>query len=280
MELDVTIFEMGPRDGLQNESNFISTPQKIKLVNLLSTSGIRKIETASFVSSKWVPQMADGQEVMAGIRRTPGVSFTALTPNEKGLERAIKAKADEIAVFGSASEGFSKANINRSISESLQTFRPIVKAAPMPVRGYISCITDCPYDGPTNPAEVIKVGEELLDMGCYEISLGDTLGSTTPETTQKLLSALMSEFETKDLALHFHDTKGRAIENINISLDFGISTFDSSIAGLGGCPYAPGAKGNVSTEAVIEFLESKGLRTGVDREKIKEAAEFARSLRR
>ena len=180
MELDVTIFEMGPRDGLQNESNFISTPQKIKLVNLLSTSGIRKIETASFVSSKWVPQMADGEEVMAGIRRKSGVSFTALTPNEKGLERAIKAKADEIAVFGSASEGFSKANINKSVSESLQTFRPIVKAAPMPVRGYISCITDCPYDGPTNPAEVIKVGEELLDMGCYEISLGDTLGSANP----------------------------------------------------------------------------------------------------
>ena len=279
MELDVTIFEMGPRDGLQNESNFISTPQKIKLVNLLSTSGIRKIETASFVSSKWVPQMADGEEVMAGISRKPGVSFTALTPNEKGLERAIKAKADEIAVFGSASEGFSKANINKSVSESLQTFRPIVKAAPMPVRGYISCITDCPYDGPTSPAEVIKVGEELLDMGCYEISLGDTLGSATPETTQKLLSALLSAFNTKDLALHFHDTKGRAIENIDISLDFGISTFDSSIAGLGGCPYAPGAKGNVSTEAVIEFLESKGLRTGVDIEKIKEAAEFARSLR-
>ena len=279
MELDVTIFEMGPRDGLQNESNFISTPQKIKLVNLLSSSGIRKIETASFVSSKWVPQMADGEDVMAGIRRKPGVSFSALTPNQKGLERAIKAKADEIAVFGSASEGFSKANINKSISESLETFRPIVKAAPMPVRGYISCITDCPYDGPTNPAEVIKVGEELLDMGCYEISLGDTLGSATPETTQKLLSALLSAFKTQDLALHFHDTKGRAIENINISLDFGISTFDSSIAGLGGCPYAPGAKGNVSTESVIEFLESKGLRTGVDIEKIKEAAEFARSLR-
>ena len=280
MEVDVTIFEMGPRDGLQNERNFINTSDKIKLVNLLSNSGIRKIETASFVSSKWVPQMADGEEVMAGIQRKSGVSFTALTPNEKGLERAIKARADEIAVFGSASEGFSKANINKSVSESLQTFRPIVKAAPMPVRGYISCITDCPYDGPTNPAEVIKVGEELLDMGCYEISLGDTLGSATPETTQKLLSALLSAFKTKDLALHFHDTKGRAIENINISLDFGISTFDSSIAGLGGCPYAPGAKGNVSTEAVIEFLESKGLRTGIDREKIKEAAEFARSLRR
>ena len=164
--------------------------------------------------------------------------------------------------------------------ESLQTFRPIVKAAPMPVRGYISCITDCPYDGPTNPAEVIKVAEELLDMGCYEISLGDTLGSANPGNTEKLLSELLSVFETEDLALHFHDTQGKAIENINVSLDFGISTFDSSIAGLGGCPYAPGAKGNVSTEAVIEFLESKGLRTGVEREKIKEAAEFARSLRR
>ncbi len=280
MEVDVTIFEMGPRDGLQNESNFINTSDKIKLVNLLSNSGIRKIETASFVSSKWVPQMADGEEVMAGIQRKSDVSFTALTPNEKGLERAIKARADEIAVFGSASEGFSKANINKSIIESLETFRPIVKAAPMPVRGYISCITDCPYDGPTNPAEVIKVAEELLDMGCYEVSLGDTLGSANPDNTKKLLSELLSVFETEDLALHFHDTQGKAIENINVSLDFGISTFDSSIAGLGGCPYALGAKGNVSTEAVIDFFESKGLRTGVEREKIKEAAEFARSLRR
>jgi hydroxymethylglutaryl-CoA lyase len=224
--------------------------------------------------------MADGEEVMAGIQRKAGVSFTALTPNERGLERAIKAKADEIAIFGSASEGFSKANINKSVKESLQIFRPIVEAAPMPVRGYISCITDCPYDGPTNPAEVIKVAEELLDMGCYEISLGDTLGSANPDRTEKLLSELLSVFETKDLAVHFHDTQGKAIENINVSLDFGISTFDSSIAGLGGCPYAPGAKGNVSTEAVNEFLESKGLRTGVEKEKIKEAAEFARSLRR
>ena len=280
METDVIIFEMGPRDGLQNESIFIDTIDKIKLVNLLSISGISKIETASFVSSKWVPQMADGEEVMAGIQRKAGVSFTALTPNERGLERAIKAKADEIAIFGSASEGFSKANINKSVKESLQIFRPIVEAAPMPVRGYISCITDCPYDGPTNPAEVIKVAEELLDMGCYEISLGDTLGSANPDRTEKLLSELLSVFETKDLAVHFHDTHGKAIENINVSLDFGISTFDSSIAGLGGCPYAPGAKGNVATEAVVKFLESKGLRTGVEREKIKEAAEFARSLRR
>ena len=280
METDVIIFEMGPRDGLQNESTFIDTIDKIKLVNLLSKSGISKIETASFVSSKWVPQMADGEEVMAGIQRKSGVSFTALTPNEKGLERAIKAKADEIAIFGSASEGFSKANINKSVRESLQTFRPIVEVAPMPVRGYISCITDCPYDGPTNPAEVVKVAEALLDMGCYEISLGDTLGSANPDSTEKLLSELLSVFDTKDLAVHFHDTQGKAIENINISLDFGISTFDSSIAGLGGCPYAPGAKGNVSTEAVIEFLERKGLRTGVEREKIKAAAEFARSLRR
>ena len=280
MEIDVTIFEMGPRDGLQNESKFISTSDKVKLVNLLSTSGIPKIETASFVSSKWVPQMADGEQVMAGINRKSGVAFTALTPNEKGLERAIRAKADEIAVFGSASEGFSKANINKSVKESLQTFRPIVEAAPMPVRGYISCITDCPYDGPTNPTQVIKVAEELLDMGCYEISLGDTLGSANPNTTEKLLSALLPLFKPKDLAVHFHDTRGNAIENIDISLDFGISTFDASIAGLGGCPYAPGARGNVSTEAVIDFLESKGCHTGVDREKIKEAAEFARSLTR
>lgn len=278
MEVDVTIFEMGPRDGLQNESKFINTFEKIKLVNLLSKSGLSKIETASFVSSRWVPQMSDGEQVMDGIQREPGVSYTALTPNEKGLDRAIQAKADEIAVFGSASEGFSKANINKSVKESLQLFGPIVDAAPMPVRGYVSCVTDCPYDGPTNPDKVIKVAEEFLAMGCYEISLGDTLGSANPDSTKKLLSELLSVFQAEDLAVHFHDTKGRAIENINIALEFGITTFDSSIAGLGGCPYAPGAKGNVSTEAVVDFLESKGFRTGIERENLKTAAQFARSL--
>jgi len=278
METDVTIFEMGPRDGLQNESIFINTVEKIKLVNLLSKSGLSKIETASFVSSRWVPQMADGEQVMDGIQRKLGVSYTALTPNEKGLDRAIQAKADEIAVFGSASEGFSKANINKSVKESLQLFKPIVGTAPMPVRGYVSCVTDCPYDGPTNPEQVIKVAEELLAMGCYEISLGDTLGSASPHSTKKLLSELLSVFKTKELAVHFHDTQGKAIENIAIASEFGIRTFDSSIAGLGGCPYAPGAKGNVSTETVVDFLESKGFRTGIDKENLKIAAQFARNL--
>jgi hydroxymethylglutaryl-CoA lyase len=278
METDVTIFEMGPRDGLQNESIFINTVEKIELVNLLSKSGLSKIETASFVSSRWVPQMADGEQVMDGIQRKLGVSYTALTPNEKGLDRAIQAKADEIAVFGSASEGFSKANINKSVKESLQLFKPIVGAAPMPVRGYVSCVTDCPYDGPTNPDQVIKVAEELLAMGCYEISLRDTLGSASPHSTKKLLSELLSVFKTKELAVHFHDTQGKAIENIAIASEFGIRTFDSSIAGLGGCPYAPGAKGNVSTETVVDFLESKGFRTGIDRENLKIAAQFARNL--
>lgn len=278
MKADVTIFEMGPRDGLQNESKFINTFDKIKLVNLLSKSGLSKIETASFVSSRWVPQMADGEQVMDGIQREQGVSYTALTPNKKGLDRAIQANADEIAIFGSASEGFSKANINQSIKESLQLFRTIVDAAPMPVRGYVSCVTDCPYDGPTNPDKVIKVAEELLAMGCYEISLGDTLGSANPDSTKKLLSELLSVFQTEELAVHFHDTQGKAIENITIALEFGITTFDSSIAGLGGCPYAPGAKGNVSTEAVVDFLESKGFRTGIEREDLKIAAQFARSL--
>ena len=278
MKADVTIFEMGPRDGLQNESKFINTFDKIKLVNLLSKSGLSKIETASFVSSRWVPQMADGEQVMDGIQREQGVSYTALTPNKKGLDRAIQANADEIAIFGSASEGFSKANINKSIKESLESFRPIVDVAPMPVRGYVSCVTDCPYDGPTNPEKVIKVAEELLAMGCYEISLGDTLGSANPDSTKKLLSELLSVFQTQELAVHFHDTQGKAIENITIALEFGITTFDSSIAGLGGCPYAPGAKGNVSTEAVVDFLESKGFRTGIERENLKIAAQFARSL--
>ena len=278
MKADVTIFEMGPRDGLQNESKFINTFDKIKLVNLLSKSGLSKIETASFVSSRWVPQMADGEQVMDGIQREQGVSYTALTPNKKGLDRAIQANADEIAIFGSASEGFSKANINKSIKESLQLFRPILDAATMPVRGYVSCVTDCPYDGPTNPDKVIKVAEELLAMGCYEISLGDTLGSANPDSTKKLLSELLSVFQTEELAVHFHDTQGKAIENIAIASEFGITTFDSSIAGLGGCPYAPGAKGNVSTEAVVDFLESKGFHTGVDIENLKTAAQFARSL--
>ena len=222
MKADVTIFEMGPRDGLQNESKFINTFDKIKLVNLLSKSGLSKIETASFVSSRWVPQMADGEQVMDGIQREQGVSYTALTPNKKGLDRAIQANADEIAIFGSASEGFSKANINKSIKESLQLFRPIVDAAPMPVRGYVSCVTDCPYDGPTNPDKVIKVAEELLAMGCYEISLGDTLGSANPDSTKKLLSELLSVFQTEELAVHFHDTQGKAIENITIALEFGM----------------------------------------------------------
>jgi hydroxymethylglutaryl-CoA lyase len=222
--------------------------------------------------------MADGEQVMDGIQREPGVSYTALTPNEKGLDRAIRAKADEIAVFGSASEGFSRANINKSVKESLQLFKPIVGAAPMPVRGYVSCVTDCPYDGPTNPDQVIKVAEELLAMGCYEISLGDTLGSANPDSTKKLLSELLSVFKTEELAVHFHDTQEKAIENIAIALEFGITTFDSSIAGLGGCPYAPGAKGNVSTETVVDFLESKGFRTGIDIENLKLAAQFARSL--
>ncbi len=279
---DIRIFEMGPRDGLQNEKRLIPAADKIRLIDMLSDCGFGKIEATSFVSPKWVPQMADAAEVMAGIRRAPGVAYAVLTPNMKGYEAAKAARADEVAVFASASEGFSQKNINCSIAESLDRFRPVAEAAQadgIPVRGYVSCVTDCPYDGPTPPESVARVAEALMEMGCYEVSLGDTIGAGTPETVDKMLDAVLENVEAGFLAGHYHDTKGRALDNIAVSLDKGLRTFDSSVGGLGGCPYAPGAKGNVDTEAVVELVEARGLSTGLDRAKLAEAAAFARSLR-
>ena len=276
------VFEMAPRDGLQHEARVIPTEDKIALVDALSRSGLGKIETASFVSPKWVPQMADGAEVMAGITRRAGVAYTALTPNMKGLERALEAGADEVAVFGAASETFSWKNINCSIAESLKRFRPIMDRAAgegVPVRGYVSCVTDCPYEGAVAPGAVAEVSRALLDMGCYEISLGDTIGKGVPETVSAMLGAVLSRVPADQVAGHFHDTVGRALDNILAALPFGIRTFDASAGGIGGCPYAPGAQGNVATEAVVGLLEAEGFETGIDPDALREAARFARRLR-
>lgn len=282
MSHQVTIFEMGPRDGLQNEKAQIATTDKITLVNLLSECGFSKIEVTSFVSLKWVPQMADAAAVLAGINRKSGVVYTALTPNLTGFENAMRAHADEVAIFGSASEGFSQANINCTIAQSLERFEPVVRAAQsagIPVRGYVSCVTDCPYDGPTAPDKVAEVSQALINMGCYEVSLGDTIGAATPQSTAKMLSAVLTVVPAEKLAGHFHDTQARALENIDVSLDMGVRVFDAAVGGLGGCPYAPGAAGNVATEAVVDLMARRGFETGIDLDRLARVGAFAQGLR-
>ncbi len=278
----VEIFEVGPRDGLQNEKRQISTADKIALVDMLSGVGFRRIEVASFVSPKWVPQMADSVEVLAGITRKSGISYTALTPNMRGYVAAKAAQADEIAVFASASEGFSKANINCTLAESIERFTDVAQAAQadgMRMRGYISCVTDCPFDGPTDPDAVAMVAEKLLALGCYEISLGDTIGQATPESITRMLRSVLDVVPADRLAGHYHDTAGRALQNIAASLELGVRVFDASVGGLGGCPYAPGAAGNVDSGAVAVMLAGLGFETGLDLEKLAVAAEFAAGLR-
>ncbi len=278
----VEIFEVGPRDGLQNEKRMIATVDKVTLVDLLSEAGFRRIEVTSFVSPKWVPQMADGAEVLAGIQRLPGISYAVLTPNMRGYEGAIASRVNEIAVFASASEGFSHANINCSIAESLERFAPILNAATeddIPVRGYVSCVTDCPFDGPTSPAQVANVAASLSNAGCYEISLGDTIGQGNPETISAMLEAVIKEVPAQQIAGHYHDTTGRALANIEASLALGIRVFDAAVGGLGGCPYAPGAAGNVASEAVLKHVEELGYITGLDYGRLEEAAAFAKTLR-
>ena len=279
----VTLFEMSPRDGLQNETDPVATADKIRLIDLLSAAGFRKIEAASFVSPKWVPQMADGAEVMAGLTRAPGVAYAALTPNLHGYTRARAAGADEVAVFAAASEGFSRANTNCTIDEGFARFAPIVEAARgdgVPVRGYVSVALDCPYDGPTPPGDAARVAARLMELGCYEVSLADTTGMATPEATDAMLAAVLEVVPPDRLAGHFHDTGGRALENIGVALARGLRVFDASAGGLGGCPYSPGAEGNVATEAVAEMLAAKGFTTGIDPVRLAGAAAFARGLRR
>ena len=268
----ISIFEVGPRDGLQNIKNEIPINKKIELINILSTTGIEKIECGSFVSAKWVPQMRGTNEIFEEIIRKDGVKYTALTPNLKGFENALHAKVDEVAVFAAASETFSQKNVNCSIDESLARFRDLFKKASekkVPVRGYVSCIVECPYEGKISPESVLKVASQLLDMGCYEVSLGDTIGKGTPKTIEELLKVLCSEINQKKLAGHFHDTSNTAIRNVEIGLKYGLSTFDSAVGGLGGCPYAPGAKGNLNTRSLIEAFGINSFSEDLDLDKIK-----------
>ncbi|PTU69359.1 hydroxymethylglutaryl-CoA lyase [Chromobacterium haemolyticum] len=261
------IVEVGPRDGLQNEKQALSTAVKLELIRRLATNGLRSIEAGAFVSPKWVPQMAGSAEVMAGLDLAGPVSYPVLVPNEQGLDAALEAGAREIAVFGAASESFSRRNINASIAESLQRFAPVMaraQAAGVPVRGYVSCVVGCPYEGRIAPAKVAEVAARLLDMGCYEISLGDTIGVGTPSSVLAMLEAVSKAVPMTQLAGHFHDTYGMAISNIHACLNAGMMTFDSSVAGLGGCPYAQGASGNVATEDVVYLLHGEGHDTGVD----------------
>jgi len=273
----VKIVEVGPRDGLQNEPQTVPTDTKVELVRLLGEAGLTVIESGSFVSPKWVPQMADTPAVLAAIERRPGVSYPVLVPNMKGMEGALAAGVGEVAIFGAASESFSRRNINCSIAESLDRFAPVAEAARqhgIRVRGYISCVVDCPYEGPVAPDAVARVAERLLAMGCYEISLGDTIGTATPARVQAMLDAVAAVVPVDRLAVHFHDTYGQAVANIYASLERGVAVVDSSVAGLGGCPFAKGASGNVATEDVVYLLDGLGCRTGVDLRRVFEAGRF------
>ncbi len=268
----VRLVEMSPRDGLQNEpGDVIPTVIKTGLIDRLADCGLTHIESASFVSPKWVPQMGDAADVMAGISRKPGVRYSVLTPNLKGFENALAAGADEVAVFGAASESFSQKNINCSIAESLDRFLPVMEAAGkagIPVRGYVSTVLGCPYEGEIAPEQVAKVAKALADMGCYEISLGDTIGVGTPLKAKRMLAAVAAEVPIEKLAAHFHDTYGQALANLYAVLEEGVSVIDASVAGLGGCPYAKGASGNVATEDVLYLLNGLGISTGVDLNKL------------
>lgn len=273
----VKIVDVGPRDGLQNEPTPVSTDVKVGLIERLADAGLPVVEATSFVSPKWVPQMADAADVMARIRRKPGVRYPVLVPNMKGLEAALAAGADEIAVFGAASEAFSRKNINCSIDESLDRFAPVCRTAiaqGVRVRGYISVVLGCPYQGDVAPEAVAHVAGRLIDMGCYEISLGDTVGAGTPLRTQRMIEVVSRHVPVGKLAGHFHDTFGQAVANILAALEMGVAVFDSSVAGLGGCPYSPGATGNVATEDVLYLLNGMGIDTGIDMDRLVDAASF------
>ena len=265
----VRIVEVGPRDGLQNESAMVATADKIELVDRLSATGLRSIEATSFVSPKWVPQLADAAEVMAGIHRRPGVSYPVLVPNEQGYERARAAGADEVAVFTAASEAFNRRNINASIDESIERFAPVLARARedgVRVRGYVSTVLGCPYQGAVPVAEVVRVARRLHALGCYEISLGDTIGVGTPHQAREMLLAVATEVPMPALAVHFHDTYGQALANVAACIEAGVRVADSAVAGTGGCPYAKGASGNVASEDLVYMLRGMGIETGIDLE--------------
>jgi hydroxymethylglutaryl-CoA lyase len=270
----VSIVEVGPRDGLQNEPSIVTLADKISLIERLADAGLKHIEAGSFVSPKWVPQMADSLAVFEGLTRQPHVIYSALTPNMQGFESALIAKADEVAIFTAASESFTQKNINCSIAESIERFMPLIDAAKhknLRVRAYVSCILACPYEGRISHKKVIEVTQRLLELGCYEVSLGDTIGIGRPHETKDLLKNMLKEFSSKQLALHFHDTYGQAIANQYVALELGFRRFDSSLAGLGGCPYAKGASGNISTEDLVYMLEGAGMNTGINLDKLIQA---------
>jgi hydroxymethylglutaryl-CoA lyase len=274
---EVRMVEVGPRDGLQNEKRTVPTEVKVRLIEMLVEAGVSTIEVGSFVSPKWVPQMADTAAVMAALPRRSGVSYPVLVPNMKGLEPALAAGAMEIAVFGAASESFSRKNINCSIAESLDRFAPVAEAAReagVKVRGYVSTVVDCPYEGAVAPSVVADIARRLLRMGCYEISLGDTIGTATPARMQLLIDEVVTLVPVERLAVHCHDTYGQALANIYASLEKGVAVVDSAVAGLGGCPYAKGATGNVASEDVLYMLNGLGLRTGVDLDKLAAAGRY------
>jgi hydroxymethylglutaryl-CoA lyase len=267
----VRIVEMGPRDGLQNEKQSIATATKLELIERLAQAGLKDIEATAFVSPKWVPQMADHAAVMQGLRRHPGVSYPVLAPNLQGFEAAVAAGATEVAVFAAASESFSRKNINCSIAESIDRFVPVFEAARqrgVKVRGYVSCVVACPYEGAIDPAKTAEVAQRLHALGAYEISLGDTIGAGTPASVLRMLAAVAAQMPVERLAGHYHDTYGMAVANVHASYEFGLRTFDSSVAGLGGCPYAKGATGNVATEDVVYLLRGLGAETGIDLDKL------------
>jgi hydroxymethylglutaryl-CoA lyase len=273
----VRIVEVGPRDGLQNEPGELPTDVKVELIERLAEAGLPAVEATAFVSPRWVPQMADHTEVMERIRRKPGVSYPVLTPNLKGFEAARAAGATEVAIFGAASEAFSRKNINCSIAESLERFKPVVSAARndnVAVRGYVSCVLGCPYEGDIHPEKVAEVAGALYEMGCYEVSLGDTIGTGTPGKTKTMIEACARRVPLERLAGHYHDTYGQALANIYASLEMGVATFDASVAGLGGCPYAAGASGNVATEDVVFMLNGLGIHTGVDLDQLVDIGEW------
>ncbi|MCP5267784.1 MAG: hydroxymethylglutaryl-CoA lyase [Zoogloeaceae bacterium] len=273
----VKIVEVGPRDGLQNEKQLVPTAVKVELIERLAEAGLQAVEATSFVSPKWVPQMGDNAEVMQQIRRKAGVAYPVLAPNLKGFDAAVEAGATEVAVFGAASEAFSQKNINCSVAESIKRFEPVICAAlalDMKVRGYVSCVVGCPYEGAVAPQKTAEVAQRLFDMGCYEVSLGDTIGVGNPVSIQRMIEACARHVPMAKLAGHYHDTYGMAITNIYASMELGMRIFDSSVAGLGGCPYAAGASGNVATEDVVYLLNGLNIETGIDMEKLLAAGQF------
>lgn len=277
----VSVYEVSPRDGLQNEGAQVATHAKVRLIEALVDAGVTRIEVGSFVAPKWVPQMADADEVCRMIERRPGVAYSCLCPNARGLERARAAKVDEVAVFVSASETHNLRNVNKTVAQTLRAFEPVIGPAVdqgLKVRGYISTMWGCPYEGEVDPAKGLQLAKHLLDAGCYQVSLGDTIGVGTPVQTQRIVELFAAEIPLESIALHLHDTRGTALANVLIGLQLGITTFDASVAGLGGCPYAPGAAGNLATEDLVYTLHGMGIETGIDLEKLWQAGQVAEAI--